>query len=146
MKRTAFAIIFVLATSTAFAQKAGQKPETATTQAAAVTLEQRAEAITASMDKHLLLTPEQRSKIKEINLSSMQFAEKAKSKHKNAPQRLIQQMDMINQTRLSQIKDVLTPLQFEKYQQRREEKMGVPPEVQSKPVTPGQKQLHQDSL
>ena len=48
--------------------------------------------------------------------------------------KLAEQVDIINQSRLSQIKDVLTPQQFAKYQQRREEKLGVPKEMQSNPA------------
>ena len=47
-------------------------------------------------------------------------------------------MDAISDTRLSLIKDVLTPLQFSQYQQRREEKMGVPKEAQTFPASAGQ--------
>ncbi len=127
MKKIAFAILFSLAATCTYAQAAQRQ------QAPIKTIEQRAEAITASMAKNLHLTPDQVKKVQAINLESMRNAEKAQQKYKNDPKQIVQQMDIISQTRLSRIKDVLTQQQFEQYQQRREEKMGVPREVQSNP-------------
>ncbi len=126
MKKALLAIAFVFATATAFAQSGKA-------QSAAPGIEQRAAAITQGMARHLRLTPQQTQKIADINLSSMKAAEKAKVKYKKEPRRIVEEMDMISQTRLTQIKEVLTPLQFSQYQQRREEKMGVPREAQSNP-------------
>ncbi|WP_242928715.1 hypothetical protein [Pontibacter vulgaris] len=133
MKKIALAILFTAAATCTFAQTAQQKPASQATQAPAKTLEQRAEAITASMAKNLRLTPDQVKKVQAINLESMRNAEKVQKKYKADPKQVVQQMDIISQTRLSRIKDVLTQPQFEQYQQRREEKMGVPREVQSSP-------------
>ena len=133
MKRIFVALAFAFVATTAFAQAGKQAPKT-TQQQASKTLEQRADEITAGMVKHLRLTPEQAKKLKTINLSSMQSAEKARLKYKADPRQAAQQMDIISQTRLSQIKDLLTPQQFAQYQQRREEKMGVPREAQSNPA------------
>lgn len=146
MKRLAFALIFVFATTASFAQgTAPQKQQAKPAQEAPKTLEQRADEITAGMAKHLRLTPEQAIKIKAINLTSMQNAEKAKETYQKEPRKIVQQMDIISQTRLSQIKDVLTPLQFQQYQQRREEKMGVPKEAQSNPTSRQGGALNQNS-
>lgn len=144
MKKLAFALFFAFATTATYAQ--GQAAQQATTaQTGTKSLEQRAEEITAGMAKNLRLTPEQAQKIKAINLLSMQNAEAAKAKHQKQPEKIVKQMDIISQTRLSQIKDVLTPLQFQQYQQRREEKMGVPREAQSNPSSRQQGMMNQES-
>lgn len=144
MKRIAFALFFAFATTASFAQGPAAQ-QSGAAQAGAKTLEQRADEITAGMAKNLRLTPEQIQKIKVINLKSMQSAEEAKIKFQKEPRKTVKQMDVISQTRLSQIKDVLTPLQFQQYQQRREEKMGVPREAQSNPSSQHQSPLNQES-
>ena len=130
MRRSVLAVLFVFATITAFAQatKAPAKP-------AGPTVEQRATAITQSMATNLRLTPQQFKAVNEINLNSMKLADKVLKKYKNDPKKLASEMDVISQSRLSLIKEVLTPLQFSQYQQRREEKMGVPKEAQSNPAS-----------
>ncbi|WP_187261518.1 hypothetical protein [Pontibacter beigongshangensis] len=133
MKPILFALLFALAAPVAKAQTTAAA--TQNSQAGARTLEQRAQEITASMAKHLGLSPEQVKKVGAINLASMQHAEAAKKEYKANPKKLVQQMDIIAQTRLSQIKEALTPMQFAQYQQRREEKMGVPREAQSNPAS-----------
>jgi len=135
MKKLAFAILFALATTAGFAQKTAAGQQAKVSQATPKTLEQRAEEMTKSMASHLRLTAEQAQKINAINLSSMQHAEAAKAKYQKEPRLMVQQMDIISQTRLSQLKDVLSPVQFQQYQQRREEKMGVPREAQSNPTS-----------
>lgn len=142
MKKIVFAIAFSLAAPAAFAQ--AQQAQ-AKSQQAEPSLEQRAEAITAGFAKNLRLSPQQTQKVYAINLTSLKQAEEAKAKHKNNPKKLVQQMDMISQTRLSQLKDVLTPHQFQQYQQRREEKMGVPNQMQSNPAARQQNSAYQDS-
>ncbi|GHA78901.1 hypothetical protein [Pontibacter akesuensis] len=134
MKKVAFAILLTSAAATAFAQAPAKQQQEKVVQAK-LTLEQQAEAMTASFTKNLRLTPEQTKKVYVINLTSLQHAEAAKAKHKSNPGRLVRQMETISTTRLSQLKDVLTPQQFQQYQQRREEKMGVPKEAQSNPST-----------
>ncbi|MFD2245488.1 hypothetical protein [Pontibacter ruber] len=134
MKRITLALIFAFVATATFAQNAAKKQTPQTTQSAPKTLEQRADEMTAGMVKHLRLTPDQAKKLKEINLYSMRSAEKAREKYKSDPRQAAQQMDVISQTRLSRIKDILTPQQFAQYQQRREEKMGVPREAQTNPA------------
>ncbi|QCR22954.1 hypothetical protein [Pontibacter sp. SGAir0037] len=140
MKQLTFAILF---TVIAFASYA-QGPNTQATQTTSKSLEQRAEELTAGMAKNLRLTAAQVKKVQSINLLSMQQVEDARLKYKTDPKQFAQQMDVISQTRLSQIKDVLTPQQFAQYQQRREEKMGVPKEAQSNPSRSTQEQSYQN--
>lgn len=133
MKKSVLAaLLFAFATTAALAQAPAQKART--TQSAPPTVEQRADEITAGMVKNLRLSPKQAAELKEVNRSSMKFAEEARKKHRDNPPKLAQQMDMISQTRLSQIKDILTEQQFAQYQSRREEKMGVPREARSNPA------------
>ncbi|WP_299820484.1 hypothetical protein [uncultured Pontibacter sp.] len=140
MKRIIVAVLFAFAGSLANAQTpAVQKAPTEQA------LEQRATDITASMAKHLRLTPEQTVKIKAINLNGMKQVEEAKVKYKDDPRMVVKQIDIISQTRLSQIKDVLTPMQFQQYQDRREEKMGVPKEAKSNPSARQQGPMSQQS-
>lgn len=87
------------------------------------------------MVKNLRLTPKQATELKDINRNSMRHAEETRTKYKADPRKLAEQMDIISQTRLSQIKDILTEQQFAQYQSRREEKMGVPREAQSNPAS-----------
>lgn len=122
MKRLAFAILLAAATTATFAQGPADRQQTQAAKAEP-SLEQRAEAITASFAKNLRLNAQQTQKVYTINLSSLQHAEDAKAKYKNNPKKLVHQMEIISQTRLSQLKDVLTPTQFQQYQQRREEKI-----------------------
>lgn len=145
MKKLAFALLFAFATTAGFAQTTAAKPQTKATQAQPKTLEQRADEMTNSMARHLRLTPEQTLKIKSINLSNMRSAEAAKKKFRKEPRLLVQRMDIISQTRLSQLKDVLTPVQFQQYQLRREEKMGVPREAQSNPTSSRQGLPYQEN-
>ncbi|WP_018478583.1 hypothetical protein [Pontibacter roseus] len=137
MKKAALAaILFATVTTVAFAQApASQQKQTKTAQSAPKSVEQRADDITAGMVKNLRLQPDQARKLQEINRTSMRHAEEARTKLKSDPRKLAQQMDIISQTRLSQIKDVLTEQQFAQYQSRREEKMGVPREAQSNPAS-----------
>ncbi|MBB6610749.1 hypothetical protein H7F15_06845 [Pontibacter sp. Tf4] len=130
MRKIFFAALLVFVSATAFAQ--GPKNPA---QSAPASLEQRATAITNGMVKHLQLNPEQARRLAEVNLNSMKMAEEAKKKYKKDPKKVVAQLDAISETRLSLIKDILTPQQFAQYQQRREEKMGVPNEIKSNPAS-----------
>ncbi|CAN5919330.1 hypothetical protein BH24BAC1_BH24BAC1_08190 [soil metagenome] len=123
-----FLIVFLLAGNTAFSQTAAA-PGAATP--APQTLEDRSEAITASMVKNLRLNPAQAGKVRQINLNSMQMVEALRQQYKTDPNRLDQEVKTISSSRLSQLKDVLTPAQFSAYQQRREAKMGLPKQAGS---------------
>lgn len=130
MRKAFLAAVFIFASVATFAQA----PQ-ASAQVNDKVLIQRAADITNGMVKHLRLTPEQAQRVSEINLTSMRQAEQAKVKFKKNPKKTAAQMQIISETRLSLIKDVLTPQQFTQYQQRREEKMGVPKEMQSNPAS-----------
>ncbi|MCC9135017.1 hypothetical protein ACFSKU_19010 [Pontibacter silvestris] len=144
MKKITVAIFFALATTATFAQAPKIQQGLQTTAPAEKTLEQRAKEITVGMAKNLRLTPEQTAKVGAVNLSSMQSAEDAQKKYKADPAKIVQQMDIINYTRLSQLKDILTPQQFTQYQSRREEKMGVPREARSNPAARQQSSAYQE--
>ncbi|PRY07354.1 hypothetical protein CLV24_1233 [Pontibacter ummariensis] len=146
MKRIALAIFLALGGTVTYAQAPSAIKQSAKeAQVDEKALEQRADAITASMVSHLRLSPEQAQEIKGINRSSMKFMEEAKLKYKDNPRKMVQQLDVISETRLSKIKDVLTPQQFQQYQNRREDKMGVPNEAQTNPEANQQRQLFQES-
>lgn len=131
MKKAVSAALFLALLGTSVHAQAPAAQKNGTVQSAPKTLEQRADEITAGMVKNLRLTPKQATALKDINRNSMLLAEDARKKHRDDPRKTAQQMDLISQTRLSQIKDVLTEQQFAQYQARREEKMGVPKEMRS---------------
>ena len=143
MKLIAFTLFLAFTAATAFAQTAS-KPQQQTAKASTKTIEQRAQEVTASMAKHLRLSPAQVKKVSVINLTNMQHLQEAINTLKHDPAKLAARVDVINQSRLSQIKDVLTPQQFTQYQQRREEKLGVPKEMQSNPTTRQQGAAYQN--
>jgi Spy/CpxP family protein refolding chaperone len=133
MKTTFFTFVFTLFVCLTFAQSGTYSKLPSPKSGNDKIIEERSKEITAGMAKHLRLTPEQTQKLYAINLNSMLNAEEAKVKYKTDPREVLKQIDIINQTRLSKIKDILTPVQFQQYQQHREEKMGVPKEAQSNP-------------
>jgi hypothetical protein len=146
MKKAAIALLFLAFTATEVVAQAPanqQKQANAPAQQAPKTLDQRADEITAGMVKNLRLVPDQAKKLQAVNRTNMRHAEEARTKYKSDPRKLAEQMDIISQTRLSQIKDILTEQQFAQYQARREEKMGVPREAQSNPAS--RQQGYQDN-
>ena len=86
----------------------------------------RAEALTANMTQALGLTPAQQEKVRVINANSVRNVETARQRYGQEPAKLRSYIDDVSLARLDQIKDVLTPAQFARYQQKREEKMGIP--------------------
>jgi periplasmic protein CpxP/Spy len=141
MKKITLSLFLAFASVAAFSQ-APNSASAASQVQDNKSVQERAEEITMSMAKHLHLTPEQIKKLNKINLRSMQTAEEVKEKYKAEPREMVKQMDIISQTRLSQIKDILTFQQFQLYQQRREEKMGVPKEAQTYPKQSSQSPLN----
>ncbi|MCC9166786.1 hypothetical protein [Pontibacter harenae] len=132
MKNIVVALLLIVATASAtFAQNTA--PRTAAAQKAPKTIDQQADEITAGMAKNLALTPAQVKKVREINVFGLKGVAEARVLYKGEPRKIAEQVDLISQTRLSKLKDVLSPLQFAKYQQRREEKMGVPQQMQGNP-------------
>ncbi|MCC3152028.1 hypothetical protein Q3A66_09435 [Hymenobacter sp. BT770] len=89
-------------------------------------IDAKANALTANMQKNLGLSPQQTEKIRVINRRGVDNVETARLRYRTDPRKLAGVIESIGSSRLSAIKDVLTPAQFEKYQRKREEKMGVP--------------------
>lgn len=86
----------------------------------------RADALTTSMTQPLGLTPAQVEKVRVINLNSVRNVEAARLRYRQDPTKLRGYIDDIGLARLEQLKDVLNSSQFQRYQQKREEKMGIP--------------------
>lgn len=86
----------------------------------------RAKALTDNMQRALALNPQQAEKVRQINLTSVRGVETARLTYRQDVRKMASVVDDIGQSRLSALKDVLTPAQFDKYQRKREEKMGVP--------------------
>lgn len=99
-------------------------------------VEARANALTDNMQKALGLTPPQVDKVRQINLISVRGVESARQKYARNVRKMAGVVDDIGQARLAMLKETLTPAQFDKYQRKREEKMGVPSSqgVQGNPV------------
>jgi predicted transglutaminase-like cysteine proteinase len=107
--------------ATAATPRATKAPAPTPTSAAA-----RAEALTANMTQALGLTPAQQEKVRVINANSVRNVETARQRYGQEPAKLRGYIDDVSLARLDQLKDVLTPAQFARYQQKREEKMGIP--------------------
>lgn len=86
----------------------------------------RAEALTANMTQALGLTPAQQEKVRAINSTAVRNVETARQRYGQEPAKLRGYIDDVSLARLDRLKDVLTPAQFSRYQQKREEKMGIP--------------------
>ncbi|WP_375434323.1 hypothetical protein [uncultured Hymenobacter sp.] len=89
-------------------------------------VEARANALTSNMQKALVLNPEQVEKVRQINLVSVRGVESARLNYRQNMRKMASVVDDIGQARMSALKNVLSPAQFDKYQRKREEKMGVP--------------------
>lgn len=89
-------------------------------------VEARANALTDNMQKALALTPQQTEKVRQINLISVRGVETARQTYRRDVRKMAAVVDDIGQSRLAMLKETLTPQQFDKYQRKREEKMGVP--------------------
>lgn len=86
----------------------------------------RANALTDNMRGALALTPQQTEKIRVINLNSVRSVEQARLRYRTDPRKLQATIGSVGVSRLEALKDVLNPAQFDKYQRKREEKMGIP--------------------
>ena len=109
----------------------GAQPTAAQTPArpappAATSANARVEALTTSMAQALSLTPAQIEKVRAINTTSVRNVETARQRYGQEPAKLRGYIDDVSLARLDRLKDVLTPAQFARYQQKREEKMGIP--------------------
>ncbi|MET4105174.1 hypothetical protein [Hymenobacter sp. UYP22] len=135
------ALLTLTATSVSLAQttatrpkpptKPAAKPAAASAQPAPPVLNEqqvaaRANALTDNMQKALGLNPQQLEKVRQINLLSVRGVESARQKYARNVRKMAGVVDDIGQSRLAMLKETLTPAQFDKYQRKREEKMGVP--------------------
>jgi hypothetical protein len=128
MKRSVLLSLPLLAAATlASAQTTppAQKPPTVA-KAPAATAEERVATLTSSMAQALGLTPAQTEKVRDINTKSVRAVETARQRYAQNTTKLRGAVQDISLARLEQLKDVLTPAQFGRYQQKREEKLGVP--------------------
>ncbi len=88
--------------------------------------EERARQMTASMTQALGLAAEQVKKVQEINLLSVQRVEEARRTYARKLPQMRAEIELIGNSRLSLLKDVLTAAQFRAYDVMREQKMGIP--------------------
>ena len=86
----------------------------------------RVESLTVNMTQALSLSPAQVEKVRVINTNSVRNLEAARVRYRQEPTKLRGYIEDIGLARLEQLKDVLTAAQFARYQQKREEKMGIP--------------------
>ena len=101
-----------------------QAPETVFAPDAVV--DAKANALTTNMQQNLGLNPAQTEKVRAINRRGVELVESGRLRHRTDPRKLAGIIESAGRSRLEALKDVLTPAQFNKYQRKREEKMGVP--------------------
>ena len=89
-------------------------------------LDSKANSITANMQQNLNLTPAQVEKVRVINRRAVEQVEVGRARYGTDPRKLAGIVESAGHARLEFIKDALTPEQFNKYQRKREEKMGIP--------------------
>ena len=100
---------------------------------------EKAQALTDNMTKGLNLSFDQQQKVKKINEKSVREVELARVRYKKNLKKMNAEIQNIGSSRLSLLKDVLTAQQFQVYNQKRAEKMGVQ-EPGSSPQQPAQPQ------
>jgi Spy/CpxP family protein refolding chaperone len=105
---------------------AAQPAPAQTPLAAPASVQARADALTTNMAQALNLTPAQTEKVRAINLTAVRNVEAARQLYKQDPAKLKGYVEDVGLARLDRLKEVLTPIQFTRYQQKREEKMGIP--------------------
>lgn len=93
---------------------------------AATTAADRTDALTNNMAQALSLTPAQVEKVRAINTTAVRNVEAARQRYAQEPAKLRSYVQDISLARLDRLKEVLTSTQFARYQQKREEKMGIP--------------------
>lgn len=104
------------------------------------TPEERAAHQTEKMSEKLLLTPEQKAKVSEINLAILQKNEAIRNDQNLTPETKKESVKGNNEARVQMIKAILTPEQLQKFEEmeaNREEKAATRPGIermQSKPV------------
>lgn len=127
MHKYSFLLLAVLATQLTYPQLASaQKAPARPAPAPSVNSAGRAEALTTNMTQALGLTPAQQEKVRAINTTSVRNVEAARKLYSSDPAKLRSYIDDVSLSRLDRLKEVLSPVQFARYQQKREEKMGIP--------------------
>ncbi|MBW3127392.1 hypothetical protein [Hymenobacter profundi] len=136
MKSTSLLLsVFLLAApATLLAQNTKPLPSKTNTSAASTAtplfnetqLTERATSLTANMQKGLGLNPQQVEKVQKINLTSIRAVETARAQYRRDLRKMAGVVEDVGQSRLAALKEVLSPTQFDRYQRKREEKMGVP--------------------
>ena len=106
--------------------KVTRSAETPMTAPSDAVIDAKANALTTNMQQNLGLSPQQTEKVRVINRRAVEQVESGRMRYKGDPRKLAGIVESAGSSRLSAIKDVLTPTQFNKYQRKREEKMGVP--------------------
>lgn len=113
-------------TTLAMATKPAPAPTPDAAAPAEAMVDAKSNALTANMQRNLGLSPQQTEKVRVINRRAVEQVESARVRYRADPRKLAGLVESIGSSRLSALKDVLAPAQFDKYQRKREEKMGVP--------------------
>ena len=113
-------------TALAMATKSASAPVADAAAPSEAMVDAKANALTANMQRNLGLSPQQTEKVRVINRRAVEQVESARLRYRADPRKLAGLVESIGSSRLSVLKDVLAPAQFDKYQRKREEKMGVP--------------------
>ena len=113
-------------TALAMATKSASAPVADAAAPSEAMVDAKANALTANMQRNLGLSLQQTEKVRVINRRAVEQVESARLRYRADPRKLAGLVESIGSSRLSALKDVLAPAQFDKYQRKREEKMGVP--------------------
>ena len=89
-------------------------------------IDAKANALTTNRQQNLGLNPQQTETVAVINRRGVEMVENGRMRYKTDPRKLSGIIESAGRSRLEALKDVLTTAQFNKYQRKREEKMGVP--------------------
>jgi|GEM_PF-850687 len=113
-------------TALAMATKSASTPVADAAAPSEAMIDAKVNALTANMQRNLGLSPQQTEKVRVINRRAVEQVESARLRYRTDPRKLAGLVESIGSSRLSALKDVLATAQFDKYQRKREEKMGVP--------------------
>lgn len=113
-------------TALAMATKSASTPVADAAAPSEAMIDAKVNALTANMQRNLGLSPQQTEKVRVINRRAVEQVESARLRYRADPRKLAGLVESIGSSRLSALKDVLATAQFDKYQRKREEKMGVP--------------------
>lgn len=114
MKKIFFCCFLILFLAGSFAQ-------TSQTSAKGRTPEQRAEHLTGWMDKKLTLTPDQKSKIYDVNLKYAKMNQEVRTSDTDNMKAMHQELKANEKEREAEFKTILTPEQFQSFQTAKQE-------------------------